>query len=123
MKSSRTIHDNRQRVVEVAKKIISRKGFSAVGLNEILTAAGIPKGSFYYYFASKEEFGTLMLEDYFTRYLETMEELLSAGEDPAQAMMNYWQSWTATDERFIRTDAPGAGARYHPYCATSGRTA
>ncbi|MEW6483803.1 MAG: TetR/AcrR family transcriptional regulator [Pseudomonadota bacterium] len=98
MKSSNTINDNRQRVVEVAKNIFSRKGFSAVGLNEILTAAGVPKGSFYYYFASKEEFGTLMLEDYFTCYLEAMEELLGAGQDAAQAMMNYWQSWTATNE-------------------------
>lgn len=98
MKSSNTINDNRQRVVEVAKNIFSRKGFSAVGLNEILTAAGIPKGSFYYYFASKEEFGTLMLEDYFSCYLEAMEELLSAGQNAAQAMMNYWQSWTATNE-------------------------
>lgn len=98
MKSSNTINDNRQRVVEVAKNIFSRKGFSAVGLNEILTAAGVPKGSFYYYFASKEEFGTLMLEDYFACYLEAMEELLGAGQDAAQAMMNYWQSWTATNE-------------------------
>ena len=93
MKSSRTVHDNRQRVVDVATKIISHKGFSAVGLNEILTAAGVPKGSFYHYFTSKEEFGTRMLEDYFARYLQTMEHLLNAGENAAHAMMNYWQSW------------------------------
>ncbi|MBS0908604.1 TetR/AcrR family transcriptional regulator [Tatumella sp. JGM118] len=98
MKSSRTLNDNRQRVIEVGRKIISRKGFSAVGLNEILTAAGIPKGSFYYYFASKEAFGTQMLEDYFARYLETMEALLSSVPDATQAMMNYWHSWTATDD-------------------------
>lgn len=54
MKPTRSSHDNRQRVLHVARQIISHKGFSAVGLNEILTAAGIPKGSFYYYFASKK---------------------------------------------------------------------
>lgn len=37
--------------------IIHRKGFNHAGLQEILTAAGVPKGSFYNHFKSKEDFG------------------------------------------------------------------
>ena len=97
MKPARSSHDNRQRVLHVARQIISHKGFSAVGLNEILTAAGIPKGSFYYYFASKEEFGVAMLQDYFHSYLQEMDALLASDPDAARALMNYWQSWLLTD--------------------------
>lgn len=35
-----------------------------MGIDEILTAAGVPKGSFYYYFASKEEFGGALIAAY-----------------------------------------------------------
>ncbi len=50
-------HDIRQSILDIAKPIILGKGFSAVGLNEILGAADVPKGSFYHYFKSKELFG------------------------------------------------------------------
>lgn len=39
--------DVRQHILDTAKPIILGKGFSAVGLNELLFAAGVPKGSFY----------------------------------------------------------------------------
>lgn len=98
MKPARSSQDNRQKVLHVAREIISHKGFSAVGLNEILTAAGIPKGSFYYYFASKEEFGVAMLEDYFASYLLEMDRLLASEQTAARGMVNYWQNWLFTDD-------------------------
>lgn len=38
--------DVRQHILNTGQVIIGGKGFSAVGLNEILKAAGVPKGSF-----------------------------------------------------------------------------
>lgn len=40
------------------------KSFHSVGLNEILKAVQVPKGSFYHYFDSKEQFGVEMLRHY-----------------------------------------------------------
>jgi TetR/AcrR family transcriptional repressor of nem operon len=41
-------HDNtRQHILDTGQRIIAGKGFSSVGLNEILQASGVPKGSFY----------------------------------------------------------------------------
>ncbi|MCB1967757.1 MAG: TetR/AcrR family transcriptional regulator, partial [Candidatus Accumulibacter sp.] len=40
--------DVRQHILDTAKPIILGKGFSAVGLNELLSAADVPKGSFYH---------------------------------------------------------------------------
>ena len=45
----------KERIVRVAAELFYRKGYHAVGLNEVLATANAPKGSFYYYFQSKEE--------------------------------------------------------------------
>lgn len=47
---------------------MAAKGFSAVGLNEILTAASVPKGSFYNDFSSKDALGEALPDDYFADY-------------------------------------------------------
>jgi TetR/AcrR family transcriptional repressor of nem operon len=48
--------------------IVHRKGFRSTGLQEVLEEAGVPKGSFYHYFKSKDEFG-LHLVDFFNGLL------------------------------------------------------
>ena len=88
--------DVRQHIIDQGKAIITRKGFAGVGLNEILSAADVPKGSFYHYFKSKELFGEAMLEDYVTGYLAGMEDMLGQpGQSAAQSLMAYWASWTS----------------------------
>jgi TetR/AcrR family transcriptional repressor of nem operon len=39
--------DQRKHILAVGQSLMAKKGFSAVGLNEILTTASVPKGSFY----------------------------------------------------------------------------
>tara|TARA_R110002050_G_scaffold269917_2_gene412699 strand:+ start:238589 stop:239194 length:606 start_codon:yes stop_codon:yes gene_type:complete len=87
--------DTRQHILSVAKVLILGKGFSAVGLNEILKAAQVPKGSFYHYFDSKEHFGTALLENYFDDYLVILDEVLkvSSGKPALPLLLNYFDSW------------------------------
>eukprot|EP01030_Chromulinospumella_sphaerica_P009658 gene9658-9468_t len=86
--------DVRQHILDQGKAIITRKGFAGVGLNEILTAADVPKGSFYHYFKSKELFGEAMLADYVQQYRIEMDSLLGqSGKTAAQGLMDYWASW------------------------------
>lgn len=88
--------DTRQHILDQGKAIITRKGFAGVGLNEILAAAAVPKGSFYHYFKSKELFGEAMLADYVTRYLAEMDQVLEQpGQSGARSLMDYWASWTS----------------------------
>jgi len=52
---------------------LTEKGFSATGLDEILQSVNVPKGSFYHYFASKEAFGSELIQryaDYFAQKLD-----------------------------------------------------
>lgn len=84
----------RQHILDTAKPIILGKGFSVVGLNEVLSAAAVPKGSFYHYFKSKELFGVALLDSYFADYLATLDSLLNNQALPAaERLMTYWRGW------------------------------
>lgn len=54
----------KERILEAAEEIMLQKSFHSVGLNEILSAVKVPKGSFYHYFQSKEQFGVELLKHY-----------------------------------------------------------
>lgn len=90
-----TRHDNtRQHILETGQRIIVGKGFASVGLNEILTSAKVPKGSFYHYFESKEAYGQALLQEYFARYLVDIDALFAAsGTTGKERLMLYWQRW------------------------------
>jgi TetR/AcrR family transcriptional repressor of nem operon len=89
--------DTRRGILDTAHGIVGAKGFSGVGLNEILVAAGVPKGSFYHYFGSKEAFGEALLADYFEAYLADIDATLAEpGLSHAERLMNYWRKWQAT---------------------------
>jgi TetR/AcrR family transcriptional regulator, transcriptional repressor for nem operon len=54
----------REKVLAVAAELIHRQGFNHTGIQEILANAGVPKGSFYFYFKSKEDLGLALIERY-----------------------------------------------------------
>lgn len=88
--------DVRENILAVGQRIMSGKGFSAVGLNEILTEAKVPKGSFYHYFASKDAFGEALLSSYFEDYLADLDKVMGEpGLTMAQRLLNYFDMWRA----------------------------
>ncbi|PHV31045.1 TetR family transcriptional regulator [Janthinobacterium sp. BJB312] len=86
----------RQHLIDIAKALMAEKGYTAVGLAELVAAAGVPKGSFYYYFKSKEEFGQALLDDYFTTYLQTVDALLDGPGTARERLLAYFDYWRAT---------------------------
>ena len=89
-----TYDDTRQHLLDTGHRMMAEKGFTSVGLSEILQTAGVPKGSFYHYFKSKESYGQALLEDYFVGYLSDMERRLTLpGLNACERLMDYWQGW------------------------------
>nr|WP_314873630.1 TetR/AcrR family transcriptional regulator [uncultured Pseudomonas sp.] len=94
MKKSQS--DMRQHIIDVARALMTQKGYTAVGLTELLAAAGVPKGSFYHYFRSKEEFGQALLEEYFSEYLGRVDSLMHAQGTGAERLLGYLRYWAQT---------------------------
>ena len=57
--------NTREEIVRKGAQLIHARGYRATGIQQILDAVGIPKGSFYFYFKSKDDFGSAVI-DYFT---------------------------------------------------------
>jgi len=55
---------SKDEIVQVGLDLILSKGFNATGVEAILKQANVPKGSFYNFFSSKEEFGLAIIDQY-----------------------------------------------------------
>ncbi|MEZ5684773.1 MAG: TetR/AcrR family transcriptional regulator [Paracoccaceae bacterium] len=63
----------RERLLRTGVAVLTEKGFSAVGIEEILAPAAVPKGSFYAFFDSKEAFGHALIDAYDGYFLRKLD--------------------------------------------------
>jgi TetR/AcrR family transcriptional repressor of nem operon len=81
----------RDHLIDVGLDLMHRHGFNATGLTEILQAADVPKGSFYHFFDSKEEFAAAALERYAAQKAEDSAAVLSdATTRPLKRLKRYF---------------------------------
>ena len=85
----------KERILDAAEQIMLERSFHSVGLNQILAAVKVPKGSFYHYFESKEQFGVEMLRHYAGESLAWQRQMLldsSTQPDPLQRLITFFNS-------------------------------
>jgi len=87
--------ETKQTLLQIGNQLMAQHGYNNTGLNEILEAASIPKGSFYYYFNSKEDFALQVLEQFFARIkAKRIEYLENETLDPLARLRAYYD-WYA----------------------------
>jgi TetR/AcrR family transcriptional repressor of nem operon len=72
----------RRRLLSAGLDLVHTRGFAASGVKDITDAAGVPKGSFYAYFPSKEAFAAAILEHYWADIEARILPILDT-DDPA----------------------------------------
>ena len=85
----------KERILDAAEAIMLEKSFHSVGLNEILKAVGVPKGSFYHHFESKEQFGVELLKHYVADASAYKRRMLLSPEvepNPLNRLLSYLES-------------------------------
>ncbi|MEW6187462.1 MAG: TetR family transcriptional regulator C-terminal domain-containing protein [Thermodesulfobacteriota bacterium] len=99
------MQEAKRRILESGAGIILEKGFQDAGLAEILKRAGVPKGSFYFYFKNKVDFG-LQLIDFFADRLKATSARFYQDENlsPLERLRRLYR-WQA--ESFQRNDFKG----------------
>ncbi|WP_313651934.1 TetR/AcrR family transcriptional regulator [Pantoea sp.] len=86
-------NETREHLLQTGEQLCLQRGFTGMGLSELLTQAAVPKGSFYYYFRSKEAFGVALLERYFARYLQDVElQLNQTCGTPTERLLNHFRA-------------------------------
>jgi TetR/AcrR family transcriptional repressor of nem operon len=67
----------REKILAAGAQAVSAKSFNSCGLSEILELAGVPKGSFYHYFQSKEDFGVALIEHEAAEFMAYLRPIVS----------------------------------------------
>ena len=79
---------NKHNLLDEGVALLMRQGYHGTGLKEILDSVNIPKGSFYNYFGSKENFAAEVIVHYITPYLNQLNQYLDESEGNAVAALN-----------------------------------
>jgi len=66
----------RERLLESAKRLFSQKGYYATSVEDIVESAGFSKGTFYFYFKSKEELFKSLVEEMHLNIVKRLENFL-----------------------------------------------
>jgi TetR/AcrR family transcriptional repressor of nem operon len=79
-------------ILEIGTDLILKNGYNNIGLNKILEAANIPKGSFYYYFKSKQDFGIQVIKFYSENSLTFLNGYLTdASKEPKERIISFFE--------------------------------
>jgi len=86
---------HREHLLAQGLALMYLRGFADTGIQDITDASGVPKGSFYNYFKSKEEFGLAALELYVETMCERLDKTLSKGKSsPLKRLRTLFMEWT-----------------------------
>ena len=61
-KEALTKKDTKLALIRAGRQFIVEKGYNHTGIKEVLQVVGVPKGSFYHFFDSKEKFGLAIID-------------------------------------------------------------
>ena len=78
--------DAREKILNAAESLIELQGYSALGVAEICKAAGVPKGSFYYFFESKEALALAVIDEHWVRQRQDWTRLLGGEAEPFERL-------------------------------------
>lgn len=89
-KIARENSDTRALLIRSGVEVLTESGFAAAGIDGILKKVGVPKGSFYHYFKSKEDFGHAVIDNYASYFAAKLDKyLLDESIAPLQRIVKF----------------------------------
>ncbi|PTN12871.1 TetR/AcrR family transcriptional regulator [Nitrosomonas aestuarii] len=81
---------NKENILNQGVSMLMAQGYHGTGLQEILNAVNIPKGSFYNYFGSKEDFGAEVIQHYIDPFLKQLSAHIQHAETDALGAIQHY---------------------------------
>lgn len=76
-------------LIAAGRELFSHYGYNATGIQQITDLAGVPKGSFYNHFESKEVFAAAIIDQYAEQLRQTWKTMMSAAPPKPLAAISY----------------------------------
>lgn len=100
-KSPEQLRAMRSTLIRRGMELLTERGYSATGIDAILKPAGVPKGSFYYYFESKDAFVAEVIDAYAAFFASLLDKhLLDARHPPLVRILKFVEAAAAGMARY-----------------------
>ena len=96
----------KQKILETACSLFYLKGYNGTSVDDILKAAKVKKGNFYFHFKSKEDLGYAVIDAYAARTIPLLQEALQQDGNPLSRLFDLFRK----QDRRMKT------ARYRGGC-------
>lgn len=98
--SKRDIKDLRAKLLDQGVTLLMAQGYHGTGLQELVHSVGVPKGSFYNYFESKEAFSAEVVKHYIEPFIKQLDHHLQRRDINAEAALKaYFEELIEETER------------------------
>jgi TetR/AcrR family transcriptional repressor of nem operon len=85
--------DTRALLLEAGMNVMFEKGYTNTGIQEVLSSVGVPKGSFYHFFESKEDFALKIIRHVEEAYVQVLNGFLhDTTRTPVERLKNYCET-------------------------------
>lgn len=112
--------ERRSELMETADKLFAERGFASVRVSDIVAAAGVAQGTFYYYFKTKDDILVALLEQKWSQIADYINEKASTVADPVARLKTALASMVKPDEKIKNDPAnrlladPAVTGAFHP---------
>jgi TetR/AcrR family transcriptional repressor of nem operon len=104
--------DAREKILSAAHSLIDLRGYSALGVAEICRSAGVPKGSFYYFFESKEALALAVIDEQWEAQRRAWSGALDNEEEPLQRLRKLFEETEAHQQAGQQTCGTVSGCMF-----------
>lgn len=84
------MHSTKQRLIDAGLRMLLEQGYNSLGIQALLTATEIPKGSFYHHFKDKEDFALKVIDAYITEVHAGLDACLQDQGRPPLARVRHF---------------------------------
>lgn len=104
--------DTRSRVMQVARALFWKGGYSSVSVDDICEAAGVRKGSFYHFFSSKADLLVAAMEEDKSAFLAEVQAACGPDLPPLERLRKFVDMVVASQRELLATYGRVVGACY-----------
>jgi TetR/AcrR family transcriptional repressor of nem operon len=97
---------NRDRILSEGLRVVHQQGFAGASVRDIVSAAGVPQGSFTNHFVSKEAFGIEVLNLY---YDDIKARMVTTLQDETVSPLRRVRKWVGAVKDFVEESQMKAG--------------
>lgn len=105
-------HQNKRRIVDAAQALFYRQGYNTTSFSDIAQASEVPRGNFYYYFKTKEEILSEVIQERAAELRTMLAEKMADLRDPRERLRRFATLVLEDREQIVRYGCPAGALIY-----------